>query len=110
MSEKFIMRTPAAYLFLGSLFEREIIQKFSYKINQKLHLGRTPKGILILGVAFEREIVRTPKGILLWGVPLRAEINQKFILKIIQKYILSVHFDDGPCLLVVFVPFRIELL
>jgi len=31
--------------------------------------------------------MRTPKGILLWGVPLRAEINQKFILKIIQKFI-----------------------
>ena len=86
------MRTPAAYLFLGSLFEREINKKLSSKIIQKLNL------------------MRTPKGILLWGVPLRAEINQIFILKNIQKYILSVHFYDGPCLLVVFVPFRIELL
>ena len=58
-SEKLCVRLKA-YLFLGSLYEREINQKLSSKINQKLHLGRTPKGILILGVALRaRKIVQT---------------------------------------------------
>ena len=30
------VRTPAAYLFLGSLFEREINQKLKFKINRAL--------------------------------------------------------------------------
>ena len=55
----------------GSLFEREIYQKLSLKINQKLIRVRRSAHLLFRSA-------------------LRAEINKKFNSKIIQKFYLGV--------------------